>query len=311
MHLRRAGIAALLWGAAAVAAAADFDIRNAAEFRRIVPDGARVEKLAGGMRFVEGPVWVRSGGGYLVFSDIAANELKKWRRPSGVVTFRKPSNSANGNTIDRRGRLLTAEHGGRRISITERDGTVRTLVDGYEGKKLNSPNDVVVRSDGTVWFTDPDYGVAGRPKEQPGNFVYRFDPKNRTLGAVARDFDKPNGLCFSPDEKRLYVADSGKPHHIRVFDVASDGALSGDRVFCAIDTGVPDGIRCDVGGRVWYSAGDGVHVFAPDGSLLGKILVAESPANLTFGGPDGRTLFITARTSLYGIRVSTTAARRP
>ena len=311
MRTARSLLAVLLGGAAAAAIAEDFDIRNPAEVQRLVPDGARIEKIAGGMQFVEGPVWTRAGGGYLIFSDIPANAIRKWRRPSGVVSMRRPSNGANGNTIDRRGRLLTAEHGGRRVSITERDGTVHTLVDSFEGKKLNSPNDVVVRSDGTVWFTDPDYGLAGRRKEQPGNFVYRYDPKTRRLDAVVRDFDKPNGLCFSPDEKRLYVADSGAPRHIRVFDVSPDGSLSGGRVFCVIDNGGPDGIRSDTGGRIWSSAGDGVHIFAPDGSLLGKILVPESPANLTFGGPDGRTLFITARTSLYSIRVSTTAARRP
>jgi gluconolactonase len=158
-----------------------------------------------------------------------------------------------------------------------------------------------VKSDGTVWFTDPDYGLGGNKKEQEGNFVFRFDPKTKQVSAVVKDFDKPNGICFSPDEKKLYVADSGKPHHIRVFDVQKDGTLANGKIFCVIDKGVPDGIRCDKQGRVWSSAGDGVHIFAPDGSLIGKTLVPESPANLCFGGKDGKTLYITARSSLYAI----------
>ncbi|HVR36149.1 MAG TPA: SMP-30/gluconolactonase/LRE family protein, partial [Methylomirabilota bacterium] len=204
-----------------------------------------------------------------------------------------------------------AEHGNRRVSLTERDGSVRTVVDSFDGKKLNSPNDVVVMSDGTYWFTDPDYGIRQEQKEQPGNFVYRFDPRNDTLLPLVKDFDKPNGLCFSPDEKILYVADSGRPRHIRAFDIQHDATLANGRVFCEINAGVPDGIRCDSDGRVWSSAGDGVHIFAPDGSLIGKILVPESPANLCFGGADGRTLFITARNSLYSIPVKVEGAGRP
>ncbi|HTD85435.1 MAG TPA: SMP-30/gluconolactonase/LRE family protein, partial [Candidatus Binatia bacterium] len=237
-------------------------------------------------------------------------ELKKWTKAGGVTTFRKPSNNANGNTLDVQGKLTTVEHSGRRVCVTERDGTVRTLVDTFEGKKFNSPNDVVVKSDGTYWFTDPDYGLGKNPKEQPGNYVYRFDPRSKSIAAVVKDFDKPNGLCFSPDEKKLYIADSGKPRHIRVFDVQSGGTLDGGKVFCAIDKGGPDGIRCDNSGRIWSSAGDGAHVFAPDGKLLGKILVPESPANLCFGGGDGKTLYITARKSLYAIPTLVTAAKR-
>jgi len=193
------------------------------------------------------------------------------------------------------------------VSVTEKDGMVRSVVDTFEGKKFNSPNDVVVKSDGSYWFTDPDYGLGKNPKEQAGNYVYRFDPKSKSITAVVKDFDKPNGLCFSPDEKKLYVADSGKPKHIRVFEVQSGGTLDSGKVFCTIDKGGPDGIRCDNGGRIWSSAGDGVHVFAPDGKLIGKILVPESPANLCFGGADGKTLYITARKSLYAIPTLVTA----
>jgi gluconolactonase len=294
--------------------AADFQIADAAEFARCVPTGAKVEKLAGGFDFIEGPVWIKSSG-YLVFSDIPKNELKQWSPTGEVKTYRAPSFNANGNTLDRTGRLLTCEHSGRRVAVQEKDGTLRTVVDSFEGKKFNSPNDVVVKSDGTLYFTDPDYGLKNDPatkqkvgKEQPGNFVYRHDPKTGRTTALVRDFSNPNGLAFSPDEKTLYIADSGAPKHIRRFAVAADGTLSGGQVFCKIDVGGPDGIRVDATGRVWSSAGDGVQIFAPDGKLIGKILVPEGPANLCFGGADGKTLFITARKSLYAIKVSVTGA---
>lgn len=298
----RPALLATVLVAALVARAAEFDIRNESEFKQLLPADAKVEKLAGSMGFIEGPQWFPGDGGYLVFSDIPANELKKWTKAGGLTTFRKPSQNANGNTLDGQGRLVSAEHSGRRISITEKDGTIKTVVDQFEGKKFNSPNDVVVKSDGSIWFTDPDYGLQNKAaKEQAGNFVFRFDPATGKTTAVVKDFDKPNGLCFSPDEKRLYIADSGKPRHIRVFAVLADGTLDAGKVFCAIDKGGPDGIRCDAAGRLWSSAGDGVHVFAADGALLGKILTPESPANLCFGGPGLKTLFITARKSLYAI----------
>lgn len=290
--------------------AADFDIKNESEFAKVVPEGAKLEKLGTGMGFLEGPTWYPGDGGFLVFSDIPGNELKKWTPQGGVVSFRKPSNNANGNTVDLQGRLLTVEHSGRRVALMAPDGALTTVVDQYGGKKLNSPNDVVVKSDGTIWFTDPDYGLRNNPKEQEGNYVYRYDPKAKENQAVIKDFDKPNGLCFSPDEKKLYVADSGKPHHIRVFDAQSGGTVSGGTVFCVIDKGGPDGIRCDANGRIWSSAADGIQIFAPDGKLIGKILVPESPANLCFGGKDGKTLFITARKSLYSIPTLATAPVR-
>ena len=288
------------------ASGADFDIRDEAEFRKIVPGGAKVEKLAGELRFTEGPVWIEEGS-YLVFSDIPANELKKWT-PEGLSTFRNPSQNANGNTVDLQGRLVSAEHSGRRVSLTQKDGKAETVVDQFEGKKFNSPNDVVVKSDGSYWFTDPDYGLGQNKREVEGNWVYRYDPKSKKTTALVKDFDKPNGLCFSPDEKKLYVADSGRPRHIRVFEVTGDTVTEG-KVFCTIDKGGPDGIRSDAAGRIFSSAGDGVHIFSPDGKLIGKILVPESPANLCFGGKDFKTLYITARTGLYKIDLATEGHR--
>jgi gluconolactonase len=307
----------LLVAASATVSAADFQISSAAEFARCVSAEAKVEKLVGDLGFLEGPVWIKSGG-YLVFSDIPGDELKKWSPSGGLTSFRKPSQNANGNTTDREGRLVSAEHSGRRIALQEKDGTVKTVVDSFDGKKLNSPNDVVVKSDGTLWFTDPEYGLKNDPnakgkklgKEQEGNFVYRHDPKTGKTTAVVKDFVQPNGVAFSSDEKKLYVADSGAPRHIRVFDVKADGTLGAGSVFCKIDQGGPDGIRVDRDGRVWSSAGDGVHIFGGDGALIGKILVPETPANLCFGGADGKTLFITARKSLYAIKVNVTGAGR-
>lgn len=296
--------------------AADFQITDAAEFARCVPTGAKIEKLAGDMNFIEGPVWIKADG-YLVFSDIPKNELMQWSPATGVKTYRSPSQNANGNTLDFTGRLVTCEHSGRRVAVQEKDGTMRTLVDSFEGKKFNSPNDVVVKSDGTLTFTDPDYGLKNNAttkqkegREQAGNFVYRHDPKTGRTTALVRDFVQPNGLAFSPDEKILYIADSGTPKHIRRFAVGADGSLTGGEVFCQIDVGGPDGIRVDQAGRVWSSAGDGVQIFSPAGKLIGKILAPEGPANLCFGGADGKTLFMTARKSLYAIKVSVTGAAR-
>jgi gluconolactonase len=300
-----------------------FVVVDQAGFRQVVDAGAQLEKVAGGFQFVEGPAWSAAGGGYLVFSDIPANEIKRWSPREGVTTVRAPSNNANGNTRDRDGRLVTCEHSGRRVSIQEHDGTVRTLVDRFEGRRLSSPNDVVVKSDGTVWFTDPPYGLPDQRegKEQDKDYVFRLDPESGELRPVADDFHRPNGLCFSPDERLLYIADSGDPHHIRVFDVQPGGTLANGRVFCTIDPGIPDGVRCDTAGRVWSSAADGVHIFAASGALLGKIITPDAPgrrdparigpevvANLCFGGEDGQTLFMTACRSLYSLRVKTTGA---
>ncbi|MBL9199532.1 MAG: SMP-30/gluconolactonase/LRE family protein [Opitutaceae bacterium] len=308
---------AAMLAAAVALPAAEFHIDQPAEFARLVPAGAKVAKLAGDMGFIEGPVWVTADGGYLIFSDIPNNELKRWSAAGGLTTFRKPSQNANGNTLDLAGRLLTCEHSGRRVAMLENDGTLRTVVDSFDGKKLNSPNDVVVKSDGTLWFSDPEYGLRTDPatkqrvgKEQAANHVFRHDPKTGKTTAVVKDFVQPNGLAFSPDEKKLYVADSGTPRHIRVFDVAADGSLRNGAVFCAIDKGAPDGIRVDKDGRVWSSAGDGVQIFSTKGERIGKILTPEAPANLCFGGTDGKTLYITARKSLYAIQVAVAGASR-
>jgi len=281
-------------------APSDFQVVDQAAFQKIVRNDARVQKLAGGLRFVEGPVWVNApGGGYLVFSDLQANELKRWDAAGGLRTFRAPSGSSNGNTLDRQGRLVTAEHAGR-VSRTEKDGAVITVVDSFDGMKLSSPNDVVVRSDGTIWFTDPDYGLAGRKKETPGNYVYRYNERDKKVSPVVTDMPNPNGLCFSPDESILYVANSGKPPQIRAYPVAGASASQG-RVFATIDKGIPDGIRCDELGNVGSSSGDGVQVFSSAGQLIARILLPESAANLAFGGPTGRTVYMTARTSLYAV----------
>jgi gluconolactonase len=286
---------------------------EAAAMAKLVDPAAKVEKLAGGMKFIEGPVWMGSGrDGKLVFSDIPANELKAWSPSGGLTVFRTPSNNTNGNTLDREGRLVSAEHSARRVSRTATDGTVTTVVDRMDGKRFNSPNDVVVKSDGTLWFTDPPYGLPkDQAKEMDGNYVYRHDPDSGKTTRVASRHDMPNGLAFSPDESLLYVADSGKPHNILVYEVKTDGTLSEGRVFCTIDKGGPDGIRVDTAGNVWSSAGDGVQVFAPSGALVGRILCPESPANLAFGGEDGKSLFMTSRTGLYRVPVKVEAAKRP
>ena len=268
----------------------------------LAPD-AKVERLATGFNFTEGPVWVPDEG-CLLFSDVPGDEIRKWKEGK-VTSFRKPSRNANGNRLDGKGRLITCEHGSRTVTRTDAEGKVETLVGDFDGLKFNSPNDLAIRSDGTIWFSDPHYGLGKREREIDENFVFCFRPETGDVFIVAEGFTMPNGVCLSPDEKRLYVADSEGPRHIRVFDVAKDGSLSGGKVFAKIDVGSPDGMRCDRAGRLFSSAGDGVHVFAPDGTLLGKILVPERPSNLCFGGEKGTTLFITARTSIYAIEVRT------
>lgn len=311
----RFAVVGILFGLAMVASAEvevapRIERLDAAACGEIVSADAAVETLAEGFKFTEGPVWVREGGGYLVFSDIPSDELKKWTRSGGVETFRKPSRHTNGNTLDREGRLVSCEHGARRVSLTEKDGGVRALATSHGGKRFNSPNDAAVKSDGSIWFTDPPYGLkqSGGEKEMDGHFVFRLDPGTGETRIVAKDFDMPNGICFSPDEARLYVADSGKPKHVRVFRVGAGGALEGGEVFAEIDVGGPDGIRCDDGGRLWSSSGDGVQVFLPDGRRIARIVLPKGAANLCFGGAEGRTLFMTARDRLYAVETKVCGA---
>jgi len=281
------------------------------EFEAVIASSSRLEKLAGDMTFTEGPVWVRKGG-YLVWSDVRDDRMMRWSSTGGVSVYRAPSHNANGNAVDGEGRLVTCEHSGRRVCREEADGTVVSVADSYGGGRLNSPNDVVVKSDGSIWFTDPHYGIRDlgpEAREQPENYVFRVDPSSKEIEVVANGFEMPNGLAFSPDESVLYVADSGNPPaHIRSFDVADGRRLTNDRVFAEISPGVPDGFRVDVQGRLFTSAADGIHVLNPDGRLIGKILCPESPSNCAFGGEDGTVLFITARTSVYGIKLATSGA---
>jgi gluconolactonase len=246
----------------------------------------------------------------------------RWVPDVGASVFRQPSNFSNGHTRDLQGRLVSCEHGPRRVTRTEPDGSITVLADSFEGKRLNSPNDVIVKSDGSIWFTDPTYGILSdyegfrAEPEQKARHVFRLDPASGALTSVVDDFVQPNGLCFSPDETRLYIAESGSSHDesvpaiIRVFDV-EDGKLTDSEVFATIDNGLPDGIRCDMNGNVWSSAEDGVHVFSPRGELLGKIKVPQRVANLTFGGPRRNRLFITATSSVYLLYVAATGAQRP
>ncbi|MXU65033.1 SMP-30/gluconolactonase/LRE family protein [Oceanomicrobium pacificus] len=277
-----------------------------------------VEQLWDGGRWTEGPVWFGDAG-HLLWSDIPNNRIMRWTE-DGVSTFRAPSGFANGHTRDLQGRLVSCEHGPRRVTRTEFDGTVTVLADSFAGKRLNSPNDVVVAADGAVWFTDPDYGILtdfeghAAAREQSGCFLFRLDLESGDLAVMADDFAKPNGLAFSPDGQRLYVADTGRSHdpegpgHIRAFDVGPDGLLSGGKVFAAPDRGLADGFRCDLHGNLWSSAGDGVHCFAPDGTCLGRILIPQVVSNCTFGGPARNRLFITATTGLYAVFLNTRGA---
>lgn len=292
-------------------------------FRSLVPPNGFVEKLFTGAKWAEGPVYFPAGD-FLVFSDIPNNRMLRWV-PDGagegrLTEFRRPSHFSNGNTRDPQGRLVTAEHGSRSVSRTEFDGRRTVLASSYNGKRFNSPNDVVVGPDGAVWFSDPSYGILSdyegytAEPEYGGRYVFRVDPASAAVEAAVTDFTQPNGLAFSPDGRTLYVADSGASHdpqgprHIRSFEVGAGGRLKGGEVFATVDAGIPDGLRLDARGNVWTSAGDGVHCFSPQGELLGKILIDEPVANLEFGGPRGNRLFITATTSLYACYVATCGA---
>ncbi|GJD51485.1 Gluconolactonase [Methylobacterium crusticola] len=287
-------------------------------FARYRVFSAGVERLATGFRWCEGPVWFGDGR-YLLWSDIPNNRILRLDEESGAVgVFRRPSNFANGNTRDRQGRLVTCEHGGRRVTRTEYDGAVTVLADRHEGKRLNSPNDVVVASDGAVWFTDPPFGILGHYEgeraepELPQN-VYRIDGETGALEAVATDLAGPNGLCFSPDERILYLVESRATPNRRIlaFDVADGRRLTGRRVHVDAGPGTPDGFRCDVDGNLWCGWGmgedalDGVMVFDPGGRLIGRIRLPERCANLCFGGRHRNRLFMAASQSLYALYVDT------
>ncbi|MEZ5657052.1 MAG: SMP-30/gluconolactonase/LRE family protein [Burkholderiaceae bacterium] len=290
-------------------------------FQPYVIFSAAIERLATGCRWSEGPVWFGDAR-CVLWSDIPNNRILRWDESSGAVSaYRQPSNFANGNTRDRQGRLLTCEHGGRRVTRTEYDGSQTVILDAFEGRRLNSPNDIVVKSDDSIWFTDPPFGILGNYEghkaepELPTN-VYRVDGRTGRASVVCSEIARPNGLCFSPDEKRLYVVESGAmPRRIRVFDLADDGcSLRNDRVFYQCEPAqTPDGFRCDVDGNLWAGWGmgpghDGVMVFAPDGTPIGHIVLPERCANLCFGGPSRNRLFMAASQGLYSLYVNTQGA---
>ena len=278
--------------------------------KAVLRKDSRLTCVANGFKFTEGPAWWPAAGG-LIFSDIPADRLHLWTPDGNCRVFRSPSRHANGNTVDLAGNLVTCEHGSRTVTRTAPDGTVKTIASSYRGRKLNSPNDVIVKRDGTVWFTDPPYGIKPEQGELPANYVFRLDPGAAEPVAVASDFSRPNGLCFSPDERVLYIADSDKElHHVRRFAVNADNTLSGGEVFIIIDAGLADGIRVDEDGRFYSTSAEGVVVFDPEGKLLGKLRTPATAANCAFGGKDGRTLFITATDAVWSVRLSVRGASR-
>lgn len=290
-------------------------------FARLFNHSAQVERLYTGCRWAEGPAYFPAGR-YLVWSDIPNDRMLRLDETDGHVSvFRQPSNYSNGNTTDREGRLVTCEHGTRRVSRTEHDGSVTVIADRWNEKRLNSPNDVVVRSDGSIWFTDPAYGIESdyeghKAESEIGNCnVYRVDPKSGEVTAVITDMVRPNGLAFSLDERELYVVDTGRTHgpqnpaHMRVFDIGAEGKVSGGKVFADCTAGLFDGFRLDSDGRIWTSAHDGIHCYDPDGTLIGKVLIPELVANCVFGGPKRNILYICATTSLYAVRLMVNGAK--
>jgi gluconolactonase len=285
-------------------------------------NSAKVERIATGLRWAEGPVWFGDGR-FLLWSDIPNNRLMKWEEETGTVSvFRRPSNYSNGNTRDRQGRLISCEHDARRVTRTEYDGSITVIAERFDGKPLNSPNDVVCKSDGSIWFTDPPFGILGNYEghvakpELPTN-VYRVDPATRQLTVVAGDINRPNGLAFSPDEKRLYVIEAGlSPRVIRVYDVVDNGTkIAGGRTLITAEpNGTPDGMRVDVDGNLWVGWGmgteelDGVAVYNSEGKPIGRIHSPERVANVCFGGRYRNRLFMTASTSVYSLFVNTQGA---
>ncbi|MDQ3411182.1 MAG: SMP-30/gluconolactonase/LRE family protein [Chloroflexota bacterium] len=297
-------------------AASDFEVLDD-RFKPCIKASAQVEKLYDGCRWAEGPAYFPAFRS-LIWSDIPNDRLLRWDETSGVTgVFRHPAGYTNGNTIDRQGRLVSCEHGHRRVTRTEHDGALTVIADRYQGKRLNSPNDVVVRADGSVWFTDPPYGIESdyeghlAESEIGASQVYRADPESGKVRVVVDDGDRPNGLAFSPDESRLYVSDTGpgRRGQLRVFEVGASGKLTGGDLFATCTRGTFDGFRVDMAGRIWTSAGDGVHCYDPDGTFLGKVLVPEPVANVAFGGPKRNRLFICATTALYAVLLPVNGAK--
>ena len=295
--------------------AKDFDILDD-RFKLCIRTSANLERLFTGCRWTEGPVYfpaLRS----LVFSDIPNDRMLRFDEESEAVSvFRRPADYTNGSTLDREGRLVSCQHGARRVVRTEHDGSITVLADRIGGKRFNSPNDVVVKSDGSIWFTDPSYGIDSNyeghqaPSELGERCVYRIDGKTLEVKKVADGFTQPNGLAFSVDEQRLFVVDSGVGHGLmRAFGVREDGTLGAGKEFARHDGGVFDGFRIDVDDRIWTSAGEGVLCYEPDGTLIGRIVVPERVSNLTFGGPKRNRLFITATSSLYSVLVAVSGAK--
>lgn len=279
----------------------------------IVPEKSKLERLTTGFEFTEGPVWNASEG-FLLFSGIPANRIYKWSPDEGVSVFREPSGNSNGLTYDKEGRLIICEHSNRRLSRIEKDGAYTILTDRFRGKRLNSPNDLVVKSNGMIYFTDPPYGIKPEEQELPFQGVFRLDPDSGGLTLLVDDFDRPNGLAFSPDENILCIADSSNRRHVRIFDVSSTGTLSKSRVLAEIRSelqGNPDGMKVDIEGHLYVAAAGGIWVFSEDGEHLGIIRTPEKPANCAWGDEDWRTLFITARMSIYRIRLSVPGVRVP
>ena len=291
------------------------------QFAHYVLDNAPLEELATGFRWIEGLVWMGDAG-CLLFQDLPRDRTMRWIESAGVSIYRAPSGFANGQTRDRRGRLISCSHRERCLFRTEPDGSITRLIDRHNGRRLNAPNDVTVKSDGTIWFTDPLYGIqtdyeGGRQVSEQPAALYRFDPQTGDIRVAAGDFDGPNGLVFSPDERRLYVSETGDQEsddpkqYIRMFTVLSDGRLSAGDIFHKIAPGYADGICMDEDGNIWSSAGDGVHCIDPAGKLLGKILVPYRVSNLTFGGLHRNRLFIGGSHTLYAIFLNRRGATWP
>ena len=291
------------------------------KFQSILGPNPTLTQRADGLAFAEGVCWVPRLNKAIV-SDIPNNRIVSWSESEGTGIYREPSDCSNGNTVDREGRIISCLTRGRAVVREELDGTVTTIADSFDGSKLTSPNDVAVKSDGSIWFTDPDYGFLhpelghGEKPEQDRNRVFRVDGETLDVTMVSEDFDKPNGITFSPDESVLYVGDTGRthgefrPHNLMAFDVNGD-KLENPRLFVDVEPHVPDGCRADVNGNIWLAAGDGVQVFNPQGDLLGKIHTPEVAANLSFGMSDNQTLFIGATSSIWSIKLNIAGASRP